>query len=219
MNIAYSSSLQSSHLRNLYIAAGSAAFFGFIFGFEGGIIANASFFMQHNETMKPVDQTFIYILVLISPGAATVACLLAAPISDQFGRKKTILSAIICDTIGALSCSISNFLTYIIDHLLILVYKTEGLGSSVVPVYISEISLPNCRGFLLTSFQMFITFGLASANIVAGILLHVQPVNIGWRLMLNFTIAPTLMQFIIFFLCPKVLDGYVLMINKKKAFG
>ncbi|VDO44242.1 unnamed protein product [Onchocerca flexuosa] len=167
MNIAYSSSLQSSHLRNLYIAAGSAAFFGFIFGFEGGIIANASFFMQHNETMKPVDQTFIYVLVLISPGAATVACLLAAPISDQFGRKKTILSAIICDTIGALSCSISvNKEMLLLGRIFIGV--ALGLGSSVVPVYISEISLPNCRGFLLTSFQMFITFGLASANIVAG---------------------------------------------------
>ncbi|VDM94294.1 unnamed protein product, partial [Onchocerca ochengi] len=76
-------------------------------------------------------------------------------------------------------------------------------GSSVVPVYISEISLPNCRGFLLTSFQMFITFGLASANIVAGVLLHVEPVNIGWRLMLSFTIAPNLIQFIIFSFMPE----------------
>uniref|UniRef100_A0A8R1TPE9 MFS domain-containing protein n=1 Tax=Onchocerca volvulus TaxID=6282 RepID=A0A8R1TPE9_ONCVO len=202
MNIPYLPSLQSSHLRNLYVAAGSAAFFGFIFGFEGGIIANASFYMQHNEAMKPMDQTFLYILVLISPGAATIACLLAAPISDQFGRKKTILSAILCDTIGALLCSISiNKKMLIVGRLFIGV--ALGFGSSVVPVYISEISLPNCRGFLLTSFQMFITFGLASANIVAGVLLHVEPVNIGWRLMLSFTIAPNLIQFIIFSFMPE----------------
>lgn len=41
-------------------------------------------------------------------GAAAIASLLAAPVSDQFGRKKAILSAIMCDTIGALLCSLST---------------------------------------------------------------------------------------------------------------
>ncbi|KAM3728025.1 Proton myo-inositol cotransporter hmit-1.1 [Dirofilaria immitis] len=202
MNIPYLASLQSSHLRNLYIAAGSAAFFGFTFGFEGGIIANASFYMQHNEAMKPMNQTFLYILVIISPGAATIASLLAAPISDQFGRKKAILSAIICDTVGALLCSISLNKQMLIFGRLIIGFAL-GFGSSVVPVYISEISLPNCRGFLLTSFQMFITVGLASANIVAGILSHVQPTCIGWRLMLSFIIVPNLIQFAVFSFMPE----------------
>lgn len=44
---------------------------------------------------------------MINLGAATIASLLAAPISDKFGRKKTIMSAIMCDTVGALLSSLS----------------------------------------------------------------------------------------------------------------
>ncbi|VBB29006.1 unnamed protein product [Acanthocheilonema viteae] len=203
MNISHIiSSIQSSRLRHLYIAAGSAAFFGFIFGFESGIITNASFYMQHNEAMQPINQTFLYILTVIAPGAATIASLLAAPISDQFGRKKAILSAIICDTIGALVCSLSTNKEMLVVGRII-IGSALGFGSSVVPVYISEISSPNYRGCLLTSFQMFITFGLASANIVAGILSHVEPIYTGWRLMLSFTVVPTLIQFTVFSFMPE----------------
>uniref|UniRef100_A0A158Q8Q0 MFS domain-containing protein n=1 Tax=Elaeophora elaphi TaxID=1147741 RepID=A0A158Q8Q0_9BILA len=202
MIIPYLTWIQSPRLRHLYLAAGSAAFFGFIFGFEGGIITNASFYMQHNEAMQPMDQTFLYILMTISPGAATVASLLAAPISDRFGRKKAILSAIMCDTTGALLCSLSVNKKMLIVGRIIIGFAL-GFGSSVVPVYISEISSPCCRGYLLTSFQMFITFGLASANIVAGILSYVEPIYTGWRLMLSFTVVPTSIQFIIFLFMPE----------------
>lgn len=68
MHIPCITSIQSSRLRHLYIAAGSAAFFGFIFGFESGIITNASLYMQHNEAMQPIDQSFLYILMIIAPG-------------------------------------------------------------------------------------------------------------------------------------------------------
>uniref|UniRef100_A0A915PWW8 Major facilitator superfamily (MFS) profile domain-containing protein n=1 Tax=Setaria digitata TaxID=48799 RepID=A0A915PWW8_9BILA len=202
MNILRSTSIQSSNLRYLYIAAGSAAFFGFIFGFEGGIISNALLYIKHNNDMQPIDQTFLYILLFISPGVATVASLLAAPISDQFGRKKVILSAIICDAIGALLCSLSINKKMLIIGRLIIGFAL-GFGSSVVPVYISEISSPDCRGFLLTSFQMFITFGFASANIVAGGLWYIEPVFIGWRLMLSFTVGPALIQCVIFSFMPE----------------
>lgn len=47
-------------------------------------------------------------LLKLSLGAAVISSLLAAPpISDQFGRKKAILSAILCDTVGASICSLS----------------------------------------------------------------------------------------------------------------
>ncbi|EFO13165.1 hypothetical protein LOAG_15364 [Loa loa] len=135
-------------------------------------------------------------------GAAAIASLLAAPISDHFGRKKPILSAVVCDTIGALLCSLSISKEMLIIGRVMIGFAL-GFGSTVVPVYISEISPPNCRGYLLTSFQMFITFGLASANIVAGILSYVQPIYAGWRLMLSFTAFPSLIQFIVFLFMPE----------------
>ncbi|CAG9531729.1 unnamed protein product [Cercopithifilaria johnstoni] len=202
MNIPYITSIQLFRLRHLYIAAGSAAFFGFIFGFEGGITTNASFYLQHNEAMQPIDQTFLYILMITAPGAAIIAALLAAPISDQFGRKRAILSGIICDIIGALLCSLSINKTMLIIGRIIIGFAL-GFGSSTVPVYISEISSPNYRGYLLTSFQMFITFGLASANIVASMLSYIEPIYIGWRLMFSFTIIPTLIQFVIVLFMPE----------------
>uniref|UniRef100_A0A7I4KAB6 MFS domain-containing protein n=1 Tax=Brugia malayi TaxID=6279 RepID=A0A7I4KAB6_BRUMA len=202
MNIPSISSIHSFRLYHLYAAAGSAAFFGFIFGFESGIITNASFYMQHDEAMQPINQTFLYILMIIAPGSAAIASLLAAPISDHFGRKKAIISAIVCDTIGALLCSLSLNKQMLIVGRIIIGFAL-GFGSSVVPVYISEISSPHCRGFLLTSFQMFITFGLASANIVAGISSHVECIYAKWRLMLSFTTLPTLIQFFVFLFMPE----------------
>ncbi|VDM93360.1 unnamed protein product, partial [Litomosoides sigmodontis] len=142
------------------------------------------------------------VLLKLNLGTAAIASLLAAPISDQLGRKRAILSAILCDTIGASLCSLSvNKEMLVVGR--IIVGFSLGFGSSVVPVYISEISPQNWRGRLLTSFQMFITFGLVSANIVAGILSRVQPIYIGWRLMLSFTVLPTLLQFIIFLFMPE----------------
>lgn len=64
----------------------------------------------------------------------------------------------------------------------------------VVPVYISEGAPTGVRGKLVTIYQFMVAFGFTVANAVAAWFAHYDPVNVGWRLMFMFAVAPALVQ-------------------------
>lgn len=64
----------------------------------------------------------------------------------------------------------------------------------ITPVFISEGAPAHMRGTLVTVYQFMITFGLAIANVLAVGFAHIDPINIGWRLMFGFAALPAILQ-------------------------
>lgn len=64
----------------------------------------------------------------------------------------------------------------------------------IIPVYISEGAPCHLRGTLITVYQFMIAFGFVIANALAACFAHIDPVNVGWRLMFGFAAVPAIIQ-------------------------
>ena len=76
-----------------------------------------------------------------------------------------------------------------------------GFASMSVPMYISESTPPNYRGFLVTCNNLFLTFGQFFAACVCGFFSNVKPD--GWKYMLGLSAIPAFVQFLGFLAMPE----------------
>ena len=143
----------------IYTAVG-----GFLFGFDTGSIGPVtvmSQFQYHFFTdgkMGPTVQGLIVSSILIT---ASIASLLAGPLSDRISRTRTIsLGAMTFSAGSAIACSSASLPQLFVGRCIAGV--GEGLFLSAITVYTVEIAPARARGRLGTVVQLFITIGIAS---------------------------------------------------------
>lgn len=77
-----------------------AAIGGFLFGYDTGIIGGAILFFPNDfPSITPVEKEMIVSLAILG---AAAGCLLGGPISDNYGRKITIIKADLLFILGAI---------------------------------------------------------------------------------------------------------------------
>uniref|UniRef100_A0A914CEZ4 Major facilitator superfamily (MFS) profile domain-containing protein n=1 Tax=Acrobeloides nanus TaxID=290746 RepID=A0A914CEZ4_9BILA len=167
----------------------------FLFGYDTSIISSAMLYLKNSERIKPVNHIWQEILVGAIPAFAGIGSLLAGPISDSIGRKKTIMISSVIYALGTLVCALA------ITKILLLVGRillglAVGLSSMTIPVYLSESTPTHVRGKFVTGFNLTINIGQVISNIMAGLLAFIDPENIGWRLMFACASIPAIIQFI-----------------------
>jgi sugar porter (SP) family MFS transporter len=168
----------------VYLAATFAALGGLLFGYDTGVISGAVLFITKQFALSTFPTELVVAVVLLGAAAGALS---GGRISDWIGRRLTLLLTSIIFILGALICAFAGSLTVLVIGRIIV-----GLGiglSSVVPVYISEISPANARGWQASLYQLAITIGILAAYLVD----YAFAQSEAWRWMLGLAAIPGLL--------------------------
>lgn len=142
------------------------------------------------------------------PLGAVISPFIAGYAADKFGRKKTLVAAVVPFIISFLMCAYGKIAAvFMISRFL------NGLGTgavfTVLPMYMAEISEDSVRGALGSLMQLFITFGLLFSYAI-GPYTTISHFNFA-------CVIPALLFIFIFFMYVPESPYYLIAANDKEA--
>lgn len=155
---------------------------GFLFGYDTGIIASAQLYFAPEFHLSSAMQEVTVASLLAGAVAGVVG---GGPVTDRFGRKKTLAAAAATFIIGSLGSAFAPDVWALIASRVVL-GLCIGTSSLAVPSFIAEISPPALRGRLVSMNQFLVTVGIFVAYLMG---LALAPVE-GWRWMLGLGVVP-----------------------------
>ncbi|KAK0735028.1 general substrate transporter [Lasiosphaeria miniovina] len=168
-----------------FVATGGLLF-GYDTGSINGILAMTTFKndfttgfrdAEGNPGMYPSQVSLI--VAMLSAGTA-VGALLAAPVGDKWGRRRSLIGAILIFCVGAIfQVCATNVATLVVGRTLAGV--GVGMVSVLVPLYQSEMAPKWIRGTLVCAYQLSITLGLFGASLV-NIFTYKMPTAAAYRI-------------------------------------
>jgi len=205
---------QANNIRYISFLAVVAAIGGFLFGYDTAVISGTVKQVAEQFSLDTIQQGW-YVGCALVGSIFGVAC--AGLLSDNLGRKKTMIISAVLFTVSAIGCAISGNLNELVIFRII-----GGIGIGVVsiisPLYISEVSVAQHRGRLVSLYQLAITVGFLGAYLVnyglkiysmggaeqitsplMRLIFHSEV----WRGMLGMETIPALLFFILIFFIPE----------------
>ena len=170
--------------RFVHVAALFAALGGLLFGYDTGVISGALIFIKREFALTTIAEEIVVSGVLLG---ATIGAILGGKMADRFGRRHVLLVTAAIFGVGALASAVApSPMALIVSRVVLGV--AIGLSSTTVPVYLSEVSPPQARGWIVSLFQLAVTAGIVFAYLVDYAFAGVG----GWRWMLGLAVAPAL---------------------------
>src|SRR6202158_148033 len=166
----------------VYFAAAFAALGGLLFGYDTGVISGDELFLKNDFTLSTFALEVIVSGVL---AGAAVGAMLGGRLADLFGRRRLLIVTAIIFGVGAIVCAAATSPVILIVGRIV-VGLGIGLASGTVPVYISEVSPADARGWQVSLFQLAITVGILLAYVVDYAFASIQ----GWRWMFGLAVVP-----------------------------
>ncbi len=173
---------------SLYVISLSfiASLGGFIFGYDTAIISGCNSFLQTHFQLSPAMLGWVVSSALLG---TILGCIISGAITDRFGRKKALILAALLLSLSAMGSmltpqfqgNLNNPLWIASDmdtafNFLVIARIIGGIGvgitSVVAPIYISELTLPESRGKIVSIYQLSITLGILLAFLVDWIVLN-----------------------------------------------
>lgn len=192
-----------TYTRYLLITVIIAAFGGFLFGYDQGVMSGAINFIG------PVFHMSSGVLGFVSGGiplGAFFGCLIAGWLADKIGRKIVMFVSAILFTLSGLGCAMAGSVAVMIVSRLV-----GGLGigmvSTLIPVYIAEIAPKDIRGKMVGGYQLAIATGIFIVYLVNAIIANTHSIewnqDTGWRMMFLAGMIPGIVFFILLFFIPE----------------
>lgn len=174
--------IHSENRRFVYLAAVFAGLGGLLFGYDTGVISGAQLFFANDFSLSIHA---IEAMVAAGLGGAAVGALLGGRLADIFGRRTLLIITALIFAAGAVVCAVATSAAILFVGRIV-VGLGIGLSSGTVPVYISEVSPPDARGWTVSLFQLSITVGILVAYLVDYAFADIQ----GWRWMFGLAVIP-----------------------------
>lgn len=137
---------------------------GFLFGYDTGIVSGAILYFE--DTWPEIRSEQTEFIVSIAMLGAFIACLLAGPICDKYGRKPVIIAADILFTIGSIMMAFTPTIQLLVVGRLLIGFGI-GMSSIVIPIYLAEISPDELRGTVVGVNSAFIPLGQFLSSLIA----------------------------------------------------
>ena len=204
-----------------------AALGGFLFGYDTAVISGTIAQVTQLFQLDALQQGWYVGCALVG---SIIGVLFAGILSDKLGRKLTMVISAILFSASALGCALCTDFTQLVVYRII-----GGVGIGVVsivsPLYISEVSVAQYRGRLVSLYQLAVTVGFLGAYLVnyqllawseSGALLGAPLLNKifiteVWRGMLGMETLPAILFFIIIFFIPESPRWLIVRGQERKA--
>lgn len=189
-----------------------AALGGFLFGYDTAVISGTVTQVSQQFQLTSMQSGWYVGCALLG---SIIGVLFAGKLSDNMGRKKTMILSAILFTISAFGCAVSSNFNQLVIYRIV-----GGVGIGVVsivsPLYISEISPSTHRGRMVILYQLAITIGFLGAYLMNyylqgvsndfhssfGLWTKVLGTEV-WRGMLGAEVIPALLFFVVIFFIPE----------------
>lgn len=155
---------------------------GFLMGFDASVISGVVKFIEPEFSLTKLELGWSVSSLTLT---ATLAMLVAGPLSDKLGRRQVLKYAAILYAISAILSAIApSFITLVLARML----GGIGVGASLIiaPMYIAEISPPAMRGRMVSFNQLNIVLGISVAFFTNYLILQLGKSDASWAQMLKF---------------------------------
>jgi sugar porter (SP) family MFS transporter len=183
---------------------------GFLMGFDASVISGVVGFIGPQFELTEIQLGWAVASLTLT---ATIAMMLAGPISDRFGRRVVLKVAALLFILSALaSAAAPDYLTLVVARML----GGFGVGAALIiaPMYIAEIAPADIRGRMVSFNQLNIVIGISAAYFSNYLILSLgqsdlewaQFLRLGewnWRWMLGVEAVPAIVYFFALFTVPE----------------
>lgn len=178
----------------LLLASVMSSLGGLIFGYELGIISGALLQLRSEFRLTCIQQEVLVSSLLIG---ALLASIVGGCLIDHQGRRNSILLSNVLILTGSLVLLTSSFSALVLGR--IIVGFAMCISSMSCCIFVSEMVIPSCRGFLVSLYEAGITVGILAAYAMNYILSDSKR---GWTWMFGLAVVPTLIQLITIWFLP-----------------
>ena len=173
-----------------------AAFGGLLMGFDSSIISGAIEPLSQYFQLTPAETGWAVSNIQIG---SLVGCFVAPKISDELGRKKSLVITAILFAVSVVGTSLApNFIIFIIFRMV--AGLAIGLASVISPIYLAELSPSKYRGRTTALYSICCVGGqsvvLLTNYFITNAIDHPQMIESGWRLILSSAIVPCVLLLI-----------------------
>jgi sugar porter (SP) family MFS transporter len=204
----------SANIKYVSFLAVVAAIGGFLYGYDTAVISGTVSAVAAQFGLDAIQTGWYVGCALIG---SIIGVMAGGPLGDTIGRKPTMLLSAALFTISAAGCAIAPNLDMLVIYRII---GGVGIGvvSIVAPLYISEVSVAQYRGRLVSLYQVAITVGFLGAYLFNYLLLRYSQggaqaltgewmhrifASEVWRGMLGMETVPALLYFAVIFFIPE----------------
>ena len=189
-----------------------AALGGILFGYDTAVISGTTAIVKSQFGLSTGLEGWYVGCALIG---SIIGVAVSGLLSDNLGRKKTMLISALMFSISAIGCAVCADFPQLVVFRMIGGFGI-GVVSIVSPIYISEVAPASRRGTLVSLYQLAITIGFLLAYLVNYLILKGAAIdstdpslgsrimnNEYWRGMLGSETIPDLLFLIVIFFIPE----------------